>query len=147
MKKLMFLTSLLCLLFLNSCLSDDDCGECFTPPNFFYFQFVDKDSGDDLVATGVYDKEDIMVVDAQNEEVEFDYYLEEGKMYVLDIVDIGWETEIVTYHIKLGDEEVVTLHVDAVREMGDCCSYTRYNDVTVDGAEYSTEKSLYEVSL
>ncbi len=146
---LIFLTSLLCLSFFNSCFSEEECEECFTPPGSFYFQFIDADSDEDLIATGVYSESDLVVVDSDGNVIEYDYYADDENMYVLEFLDIGWQTEVVTYYIQLQGETVITLYVDAERVQGDCCSYTEYNDISITGSDYTydTDSGLYEIYL
>ena len=52
---------------LQSC--NNDCNKlCFTPPNSFQFEIVDKTSGENLFTNGTYGAGDIKIIDKLNNE-------------------------------------------------------------------------------
>lgn len=141
MKKLIVPIFILAILSLVAC-SDEECGECFTPPNHFIFDLVDKDSGENVFASGRYSSDDIEVLDASDRRVEFEFVNYED-FNIIEIRTIGWQTETVNYRINIGEENIFDLYVDAKRLSEDCCSFTRYKEIEISNAEY-THDSLTE---
>lgn len=114
---------------------------CFTPPSFFRFQFIDKDSGEDLLANGTYEYNDIEVTNLEDSSI-VDFSKIAGEDYnFIEFNDIGWETEKVNYQIEIGEDISFNFYVDAERVNEDCCSFTRMNEVTITGVEYDEATS------
>ena len=56
------------IIILQSCNNDDNCDQdCFTPPNTFLFEVVDKTSGENLFTNKTYNPEDIIITDSLND--------------------------------------------------------------------------------
>ncbi|WP_152425006.1 hypothetical protein [Nafulsella turpanensis] len=145
MKKLLFLFALLAV---QGC-QTDDCEDylCNTPPGLFRFNIVDKATGENVFAKGTYSPDQIEVVNtADGGELEFTF-VEENGLNLLRIHSIGWQTETVLSSIQLAGEEVFTLFVDAERLSEDCCAFTRYHEVKIEGAEFrlNEEKEIYTI--
>lgn len=122
------------LILLAGCKDDCDGKLCFTPPEPFLFDLVNKDTGENVFLNGAFKKSDIEIMDIDNGDIiEYDFIDDIG---VFQVGKIGWETGRTNYAIKLSDETVFTFHVDAERLAGDCCSYTRYNVIEFKGAEF-----------
>lgn len=138
MKKYTFLLAL--ILLFSRCDKCEDIA-CFTPPQFFRFQFVDNDNGEDLIANGTFRFEDIKVTDAENGTIiNFSKVVDENESFV-EFNDIGWETEVVTYHIKVDDFFDFDFYVDAEAVSEDCCAFTRMNEVQVMGIEHEINQT------
>lgn len=148
MKKISLLLALIVCL-VESC-KEDDCGACFTPPQRFEFIVVDKTSGENLFSNGTFNPEDIVITDVldDNEPVQFTF-VSENDINLIQIFDIGWETEIVDLKIDIADQHIFNLKVDAERKTGDCCSYTEYNEVAVSGADFDLDNQtgLYTIKV
>ena len=147
MKKINLLLVLLVSIF-QSC-KDDDCNElCFTPPESFQFEIVDKTSGENLFTNGTYDAGNLTITNTlnNNEPVEFTF-ISENNINLIQIGSIGWETEIVNLKIDVSDSRIFDFYVDAERKMGDCCSYTEYNEITIGESEFElgAQTGIYKI--
>lgn len=136
---------LFAILFLQGC--NTECGECFTPPQSFAFDLVDKVGGDNLFANELFNSNDIEIINlAENTEVEFRFIAENG-YNIIEINTIGWKTEKVNYSFNIADKHIFNLYVDAERLNDNCCSYTVYNEIEIADAEYAWESSrgIYQI--
>ncbi|WP_346858933.1 hypothetical protein [uncultured Draconibacterium sp.] len=121
-----------------SCDKQDKCidVDCFTPPPPFVFELVDKTTGENLFTSGVLSSEDIQIVNLDdNSNVEFQF-IDENDFNVIHIYSIGWKTQTITYSIEISSERLFTLFVDAERLSKNCCAFTRYNEIEIDGSEF-----------
>lgn len=126
---------LLSVLFIQAC-TNHDCGECFTPPDFFVFQIVDKTTGENLFSNGTYDPADFKIVNlADDSNVEYTF-IDENNLNIIQVNTIGWQTEKINYSFEAGTENLFNLYVDASRVSEDCCSFTRINEFRIDNAEF-----------
>ena len=125
----------------QSC-NDDSCNDqlCFTPPESFVFEIVDKTSGENVFTNGTYDPGDISITNIMNDNdpVEFTF-ISENNFNLIQIGSIGWETEIVNLKIDIADDHIFNLYVDAERKMEACCAYTEYHEITVGGSEFKID--------
>lgn len=117
MKKIK-LTLILVLVIIQSC-NNDDCGECFTPPQGFSFEIVDKTSGENLFTNGTFNSNEITITDNlnNNESVEFSLLIE-NDINLIQIGSIGWKTEIVNLKINISDNHIFNFYVDAEKKNG-----------------------------
>jgi hypothetical protein len=123
----------------QSC-KDDECNQlCFTPPQGFQFEIVDKESGENLFTNGTFDSNDIVITDIlnNNNSVEFSF-ISENSVNLIAISSIGWETEIVNLKIDIADNHIFNFYVDAER-INDCCSHTAYNEITITDAAFELD--------
>jgi hypothetical protein len=146
MKKINLILILFTLIF-QSC-SNNDCGECFTPPESFLFEIADKISGENLFTNGTYKSGDISITDTfnNNESVEFTF-ISENDINLIQINSIGWQTEIVNLNISISDNHIFDFYVDTERKTGECCSYTEYNEITITDSEFEldSQSGLYKI--
>ena len=125
------------LFILSSC--KEECDPCMTPPSPFYFEIRDAETDVNIFTSGLANPDDLRLINAStNEDIEFDF-LDENDYNVIMIGSIGWQTEIIAAKLFLADEEVFTLNVDASRKSGDCCSWTEYNDIEIEGADFTQD--------
>lgn len=145
MKKLILPFFVLTFSLMIAC-SDEECGECFTPPNYFFFELVDSNTGENLFTNGTFNSDDIEVLDASDHRIEFSF-IEDNDINLIEINTIGWQTEIVNYRINIASENIFDLYVDAKRLNEDCCSFTRYNEIEIGNAEFSlsAETGIYTI--
>jgi len=146
MKKFRLILILLAILF-QGC-KDDECNQlCFTPPQVFQFEIVDKESGENLFTNGTFDSNDITITDIlnNNEPVEFSF-MSENNVNLIAIASIGWETEIVNLKIDISDNTIFNFYVDA-KIIGDCCSHTEYNEITITDSEFEidSQTGVYKI--
>ena len=145
MKRINLILILFTIIF-QSC-NNNDCGECFTPPQSFSFEIVDKTSGENLFTNGTYESK-IEITDNLNnkEPIEFSF-ISGNDINLIQIGSIGWETEIVNLKIDISDNHTFNLYIDAERKTGDCCSYTEYNEITIADSEFEldTQTGIYKI--
>jgi hypothetical protein len=131
---------IIALIIMQSC-KNDDCEnkDCFTPPSSFDFELVDKLTGENLFTNGVFNSSDIKVVDIDNnEDVNFTF-IDENDINILSINSIGWKTEKVNYQIKIENNLIFELSVNAQRLNGDCCDYTEFTEIKISNLEYERD--------
>lgn len=135
---------LLFVLFIYAC---DECGECFTPPDFFVFEIVDKTTGENLFLNGTFDSGEIKVVNlSDNSDVDFNF-INETNIAFIEVYTIGWQTEKVNYAINIGNTTLFYLYVDAKRIDEDCCSFTRYNEIKIEDVAFEQDATngIYKI--
>ena len=147
MKKFNLILILFAIIF-QGCKDDDECDQlCFTPPQTFQFEIVDKESGENLFTNGTFDSNDITITDNlnNNESVEFSF-ISENNINLIQIGSIGWETEIVNLKIDILDNHIFNFYVDAER-IEDCCSHTEYNEITLTDSEFELDNQtgIYKI--
>lgn len=136
---------------IGACNKKDQCGgvDCFTPPSPFMFELVDKSSGENLFTTGVLSPDDIKVLNLDDQSnLEFQF-IGENDFNIIQIYSIGWETQIINYSIEISLESLFTLFVDAERLSENCCAFTRYNKIEIDGSEFelNEQNGIYKIML
>lgn len=132
-----------------SCDKNNNCDglNCFTPPTRFYFELVDKTSGENLFTSGVLSSDDIKVINLEDQSnVDFEF-IDENDANIIQIYTIGWETQIVNYSIEISSESLFTLFVDAERLSENCCAFTKYNEIEIDGSEFelNEQNGIYTI--
>lgn len=138
---------LLLVLVLSGC--SRDCNQlCFTPPQSFLFEIVDKTTGENLFTNGTYESGDIKVTNTLNNNARIDFtFISENDVNLIQVGSIGWETEIVNLNFTIADKHIFDLYVDADRKMGECCHYTDYKEITIKDVEFeqSSETGIYKI--
>lgn len=142
MKKL-HLILILFAIGLSSCNIKDECNQlCFTPPQGFIFEIVDKSSGENLFTNGTYNPDQIEIINTiTNSRAEFTFN-SENNINLIQISSIGWETEIVNLRITIADNDIFELYVDAERKKGSCCDHTEYNKIEIKDAEFEFDSQI-----
>lgn len=153
MKKIKFLVAVVAFVFVQSCSldsdNDDDCDLCFTPPAPFVFDIVEEVTNVNVFTTGRYSSNDIEIVNTlNNSNVSFEYG-NTGGVNLVSINSIGWQTEVVEALVELGGEGKFTLYVDAERKSQNCCEFTTYNEIRIEGAAYEFDRQtgIYTVVI
>jgi hypothetical protein len=136
MKKVLILLFVSVIFVLGGCSKYKDCGACFTPPESFRFELVDKYTGVNLFTNETFNKDEIEILDSSNSSVEFNF-VSENNINIIEIYTIGWQTEIVSYRVNISSENIFDLYVDAERLSVDCCSFTRFNEIEISNAEFT----------
>ena len=133
---------LLIILALEGCSGSDDCSDyaCFTPPASFVFDLVDKESGKNIFSTEDYGPEQVEVWNMTEDKKEAFGFIKEDGLNWISIQTIGWKTEKVEYEIRLDGELIVELYVDVERLSANCCTFSKYNEVRIDTAEYEYDE-------
>ncbi|MEP5546197.1 hypothetical protein [Maribacter dokdonensis] len=146
MRKVYLLVILFTIIF-QSC-NDDNCGECFTPPQSFSFEIVDKTSGENLFTNGTFNSNEITITDNLNNDEPIDFsFISENDINIIHISSIGWETETVNLEIHIANNHIFDFYIDAERKIDDCCSYTDYNEIIILNSEFelNTETGTYVI--
>jgi hypothetical protein len=147
MKKTLKFIPFLLIILLQNC-SLNDCNQaCFTPPNSFQFEFIGATTNENLFTNKTFNKSDITLINvADNTNVEFSF-IDENDYNILSIGSIGWKTELVECSIKIADNEVLTLYVNAKRVNENCCSFTRFEEVRIENANFTfdDQKGIYTI--
>lgn len=137
------------LTFLNSCNLLKECGECFTPPSYFLFEMVDAETRENIFTSAQADISDLKIKDAEsNEDFDFNFILENG-INLIEINKIGWQTEVVTLNFFLEEKMLFTFTVDAERLTENCCTYTYYNEIAIEGTQFThnTANNIYVIEI
>lgn len=145
----MKMISLLFILsFLITC-DGDDCKDydCFTPPNYFNFEILDKASGENLYTNGSLRVDQLKVFNAVTK-ASMDYlFITENNLNIIVLNSVGWQTEKTTVTFELKEGVSFNFYVDAERKYEDCCSFTVFNETKVENAshEFEASKNLYSI--
>lgn len=121
---------------LISCELDNDCGECFTPPQEFNFDFIDKNTSENLFLNETFSEDGIIIKDESNNEIEFQLVNYNGS-YILSLNKIGWELDPKTYTIKLSPEVSVVFELDMDRKSENCCTFFIVKEFNLHTYEYT----------
>lgn len=135
--KLLFIS----FLFFQSC-DEENCNQtCFTPPSPFGFELLDKTSGENLFTNGTYEQSQIEVMNLNGAENIPFTFINENDLNIIQFSSIGWETGVTNFSLSVGSENIFEMYVDAERKDEECCSFTVYNEVRIDNAEYEIYQS------
>ncbi|TXD84827.1 hypothetical protein ESY86_03795 [Subsaximicrobium wynnwilliamsii] len=127
--------SLFLILSLQSC-NTDDCGDCFTPPQPFLFELVDKSTGENAFTNGTYEPQQLNILDSiTTAPVEYEF-ISENNVNLIQLNTIGWKTETVNLSFEISGNQIFNFYVDATRKKENCCSFTTYNAIELEGAEF-----------
>lgn len=134
------------VLIFNSC---DDCEEkdYFTPPNGFTFELVDKTTMENLFTNETFNSNEISVTNlVDNSNLEFNF-IDEDDVNLIQLNAIGWESETVEALITVPGIDIFSLIVDAERTTEDCCTFTKYNEIRIENAEFelNDENGIYTI--
>lgn len=130
---------------LQSC--GESCGECFTPPQNFMFEIVDKVSGENLFTNGTYASSQIQITNTLNDTpVEFTF-IDENNINLISVDGIGWKTEIVNVKVDIANNQLFRFYVDAERKSADCCNFTKYNEINLSECEFEldSQTGIYKI--
>lgn len=148
MKQLIKLSFILLLIATFGCDGNTDHVECTTPPQQFIFEFIDKDSGKNLFATGDFDAtKPVTIVDLTTGKVIQTLYLKSDNLYRIVIDSIGWQTGVFNYAINYDGKSVLELHVSAERVSENHCNFTRVKSVEFNktGVELDKTTGVYKI--
>ena len=138
------------MIILNQSCDTENCNSsCFTDPNPFQFEIIDKTTGENLFTNGTFDPKDISVINiSDNSRLEHSF-INENELNIIIIHSIGWKTEKVECSLKINDSELLTLFVDAKRVNENCCSFTRYQEIRIENAEYelNNQTEIYKILI
>lgn len=140
--------SLFLILSLQSC-NTDDCGDCFTPPQGFQFELLDESTGTNVFTNGTYEPQQLKILET-NTSSPFDFdFISENNVNLIQLNTIGWKTETVSLRFEISGTMIFSFYVDATRKRENCCSFTSYNTIELEGAafEIAPESGIYTILL
>lgn len=120
--------------------------DCITPPPFFTFELLDKDSKANLIVDGTIEAADVVISNLADDSV-VDFRIEGENNELIVIYDIGWQTEKVTYNFAVADLAEFTFFVDAENVSENCCSFTRIHEAKVEGIEFELGDYSYHYQI
>lgn len=126
-----------------SCIKVDNCDGilCFTPPQNFAFEMVDKISGENLYANETLDTLDIVVLNEEGKNEKF-YFISENGLNLINLQEIGWNTGLHQYNIILSESVTVQIQLNTEVVNEGCCTFYRTNSFQVLNYEYHQNDSL-----
>lgn len=139
-----------CIIFLTSltsCKENCENQSCFTAPSNLVLNLVAASTGENLFTSETFSKSEISVTNTQNgTPIIFDFTSNTATT-LLEIGDIGWQTETVQAAINVGKEKTINIRVAAERITEDCCQFTQYNGVVVENAvvQLDSDTGVYTV--
>jgi len=146
MKRFLKLSFILLLITTFGCSGDS--ANCTTPPPSFVFEFIDKNSDENLFANGAFDaKQPITVIDLDTNKIIQNETLNKDNLYCLIINSIGWQTAVYNYSINIKGKSVFELHVSAERVSEDHCNFSRIKSIEIKNAEFKLDKTtgIYKI--
>ncbi|MCD8445943.1 hypothetical protein G1K75_00985 [Tenacibaculum finnmarkense] len=146
MKKIGIILTFTFLLFMQSCNIISECEDidCFTPPDPFQFELVDKLTGENLFTTGKFTSKDIKILNSTTKKpIEF-RFIDKNNYNIIEMTSIGWKTAIVNYTIQIADKNIFEVYINSQRKTKGCCEYTEYKEIRIEQAAYElTENSRF----
>lgn len=144
-----FLVVLAITISLLSC--EENCGECFTPPDGISLMITDKNDGSDLIFNGTYkpDSIEIFYYDQQNiKHVNFDIYTDSiGHHSKIVSFDIAFKSVegFKRFYLYLDYSDTDTIYYDEVTRSENCCTWHETLSFTINdqNVEYNSEKYSY----
>ena len=133
---------------LSSC---DNCKntECFTPPLEFYFQVLDKDTEEDLFATGNFLLEDLgIMATATNERLNIVVDSTQNGIFIFSCPDVGWQTGEANknYQLVLSPTDTVNFIHWTERRDEDCCTFTAEEEVSFGEVDVVKENGIHKIN-
>lgn len=116
----------------TGCHKTDKCEDvdCFTPPQEFAFNIVDKTTGENVFATGEFNKADVDVFNENDQwtKHQFNNY---GDTNLLILPEIGWQLERTSYIIHLSDQDSINFVLNMEERHENCCTFFQETEFDV----------------
>lgn len=76
-------------------------------------------------------------------------FIGENALNLIQVNSIGWESETINCLFNASDADLFELHVEAVRVSENCCTFTRYNEITIGIADFnlSNQSGVYSILI
>ena len=76
-------------------------------------------------------------------------FIDEDDVNLIVFHTIGWETEIVELALTVGNLDVFSIYVDSERVNQSCCSFTEFNEIRLENAnyEYIPDTNIYRILI
>lgn len=139
MRKIFILILIALFFFLCRCNKCRDI-ECCTPPRYYSFEIIDRQTRENLFTNGTYNDGQVNITR--------DYSLIMGdSISIIEIYGIGWQTEIVNCSICISDQIEFNLYVNAERVSENCCSFTKIHDFKIENIDYEINNETGLISI
>lgn len=152
MKNYLFFVAMFGASFFNS--GCDKCSdvECFTPPQVFNFQLLDKDSGEDLVANGTFFPSEVKVFSlSENKSHLLQVSTTDSLNFVFTDAEIGWIVgeENSSYELRLGDAKVLPFSYESKKNEVECCTSFELLSFEMDSVErlFIPQQELFKLKI
>jgi hypothetical protein len=125
-----------------SCNKFDKCEGviCFTPPQSFFLEIVDKTIEENLYTSNELLADNIALKNESDEIVDVEFIKEDG-VNLINISAIGWEIGVHTYYLTLSEDLEIKIEIEMQEKHEDCCTY--FNVAHFDIPGYEFERSQY----
>jgi hypothetical protein len=147
-QRVLLLLIIVPILLVQSC---NDCKDiaCFSPPEPFLLELVDKTSGENLFSNGSLLPDEVTISDMDNNTVVDYTFISENGLNLIQVNSFGWETETINYLFQASENTLFQLYVDAERVSENCCSFTRYNEITIELADFNLigQSGVYSILI
>lgn len=150
-KNALLLTIFASLLLLN--FQCDKCEDisCFTPPNEFTFQLLDKDSGEDLVANGTFQAGEISVFSIAGNKKHGLQFSTDSTAYFFTDQEIGWVTgsQNTSYELRLNPSTTLPFTYETREVSEDCCTFFELVRFEMDSVErlFIAQQNLFQLRI
>ncbi|WP_291144779.1 hypothetical protein [Flavobacterium sp. UBA7680] len=127
-----------------------EASNCTSPPVSLVFEFVDKDSGENLFTNGTFDaKQGVTVTDLDTKKIIQTSYLNADNLNRLAINSIGFQSGNFNYSIAIQGKDIFELHVSAERLSENGCSFSRINSFEIKNADskLDTTTGAYKILI
>lgn len=133
----------------SGCQSTDACEDilCFTPPPSFDFQFIDKETGENLFSNGTFEVNDFKLIDGNGKKLDFTFISENDLNFFR--TSLGWNVDISNYKILIDPDIEIAVIVDTEQVSENCCSFYRLKEFSIEGFEFeqSSTTGIYTVFI
>lgn len=146
MKRILKLSLLLVLIIATGCDSDSLCS---TGPVAFTFEFVDKDSGENLFSNGTLDaKKPVTITNLDDNKTIQTTYMTADNSNLLNLV-VGFNPGVYKYDVKIEDKSLFEITAVTQKVKGKECSNTVLKSVEIKNVEYKqdNETGIYKIFI
>ncbi len=152
-RKLIIILSLIIILLTQSC-KTSGCGDdsidsvflCEFQDYKFSFIFIDKSSGENLLANNNIKEEDIKITNLKNNETLF-FFIENNRTTLIDNITEP-EKQTLNYSIEISGKKTFNLTSDIENKIGECCNTVTIKNITVLNSDFEkTENNTYTIFI
>ncbi len=138
MKRVLILAGF--FLVFGSCSKVNDCNKDYkVAPPVFVFQFIDKNTGNDLFVNSKLATNKFNVVDEKGKKIHYDFTRQKEKA-VLILSSIGWNLEEKQYTISLGKRFSVKILLDMDYVEEECYTSFKVKSFKIEDYEYHQDR-------
>lgn len=145
MNKSNFLLFIAFLFISTSCLRDNDCDECFTPPQQLYFKVLSAENDENLYSNYTYIVSELKLYYMDGEDkiyIQISLY-QNGDQWILSSNDMSWialANTSETFYLELNPETTESIYLKIVSVTEDCCTFHPIEELKINGEEAEFEQ-------